>query len=129
MNSKQENNKLAAKAIGFIKSRKSDDKIFNMAERMYDMADELGVDIVDVIVDGTANYDVDRGYITELFQYIEQSEVVYVFVQSLFHISNDEDDLIKFGAMAELNGIVLIDIEDQVVFLPEVVCNCEHRKK
>ena len=128
MNIKNASNENVVKGIGFIKSRKSDDKIMDMAALMHKMAKDIEIDLVDVIVDETADFDVDRKFVTELFQYIEKPEVVLVFVQSLLHISQDADDLIKFAAMAELNGIVLIDIEDQVIFIPEVVCNCEHRK-
>lgn len=125
MNLKKENKVTGIKAIGFIKSRKSDDKIMEMAALMHTMAKDLEVDLVDVIVDETADFDVDRKYVTELVQYLEQPEILFVFVQSLLHISQDTDDLLKFATLAEMKGIVLISIEDKTIFLPEEICNCE----
>ena len=48
------------KAVAFIKSRKADHKIHAMAAEMIDMAEQLDIVITDVIVDESANDDIDR---------------------------------------------------------------------
>lgn len=53
------------KAIAFIKSRKADHKIHAMAEEMIKMALAIGIELTDVIVEGGANEDIDRGCILE----------------------------------------------------------------
>ena len=58
------------KAIAFIKSRKADHKIHAMATEMIEMALDLDVELTDVIVDGSANDDIDRRVITDFCQYI-----------------------------------------------------------
>ena len=113
------NKKEQKKAVGFIKSRKSDDKIMEMAEEMYALADALGVELVDVIVDVTGSTDIDRKDVTTLCQLMEKRNVSFAFLQLIVHVTHDYNDYDKFAERAEKLGVVLVDMKDKIIFLPE----------
>ena len=113
------NKKEQKKAVGFIKSRKSDHKIMEMAEEMYALADTLRVELVDVIVDETGSSDIDRKDVTTLCQLMEKKSITFVFLQSIVHVTHDYNDYDKFAERAEKLGVVIVDMEDKIIFLPE----------
>ena len=105
----------------FIKSRKSDDKIHNMVFNIRAHAEERDVDIVDIIVDESSGLDVDRSEVDRLWGWIENSPVGIIYLKSIFDITSDEDDLEKFFARAEYYGMILVDMEAHVAFVPDTV--------
>lgn len=105
----------------FIKSRKSDDKIHNMVSNICNHAEERDVEIVDIIVDESSGFDVDRSEVDRLWNWIENSPVEIIFLKSIFDITSDEDDLEKFFARAEYYGMILVDMEAYVAFVPDTV--------
>ena len=109
------------KGVIFIKSRKSDDKIRNMVFNIRAHAEERDVDIVDIIVDESSGLDVDRREVDRLWDWIENSHVGIIYLKSIFDITSDEDDLEKFFARAEYYGMILIDMEAHVAFVPDTV--------
>ena len=56
--------------VGFIKSRKSVDKIMDMAADMLDKAKSVELPIVEIIVDEGASDDIDRDKVTSLCEWI-----------------------------------------------------------
>ena len=72
------------KAIAFIKSRKAEHKIHKMAEEMYKTAELAGVELVDVIVDDSANDDIDRREITDFCKTVDDTDALVVLVNNLF---------------------------------------------
>lgn len=106
------------KGVIFIKSRKSDDKIHNVAASMRNHAEERDVEIVDIIVDESCGLNVDRIAVDRLWDWIENSAVGVIFFNSIFDITCDEDDLDKFLSRAEYYGMILVDMEAQVVIMP-----------
>lgn len=59
------------RGIGFIKSRKSDDKLMDLSEQMIKGASENGIHIIDVIVDQTSGVDIDRHNVDRLVAWME----------------------------------------------------------
>ena len=113
--------KPTGKGVIFIKSRKSDDKIHNMVSNIRIHAEERNVEIVDVIVDESCGMDVDRSEVDRLWNWIENSSVGIIYLKSIFDITCDEDDLEKFFARAEYYGMILVDMEAHVTFIPDKV--------
>lgn len=105
----------------FIKSRKLDDKIHNMVSNIRTHAEEKDVEIVDIIVDESSGLDVDRSEVDRLWDWIENSPVGIIYLKSIFDITSDEDDLEKFFARAEYYGMILVDMEAHVAFVPDTV--------
>lgn len=109
------------KGVIFIKSRKSEDKIHNMVSNIRTHAEEKDVEIVDIIVDESSGLDVDRSEVDRLWDWIENSPVGIIYLKSIFDITSDEDDLEKFFARAEYYGMILVDMEAHVAFVPDMV--------
>ena len=109
------------KGVIFIKSRKSEDKIHNMVSNIRTHAEEKDVEIVDIIVDESSGLDVDRSEVDRLWDWIENSPVGIIYVKSIFDITSDEDDLEKFFARAECYGMILVDMEAHVAFVPDTI--------
>ena len=97
--------------VGFIKSRKSEFAIMNMAEDMVKMACANGIEIENLVFDGTSGRDVDREPIDELVSWMEKDEIVAVVVRSIYDISRDKDDLIKFLNIADDRGVSIFSME------------------
>lgn len=108
------------KAIAFIKSRKADHKIHAMATEMIEMALDLDVELTDVIVDGSANDDIDRRVITDFCQTLDETEAVMVFVNNIFSFTTDPDDLFKFIDTLMNKPVLIVDMEHHFTLSPEV---------
>ena len=83
------------KAVAFIKSRKADHKIHAMAAEMIDMAEQLDIVITDVIVDESANDDIDRAVVTDFCQTLDEVEAEAVFVNDILDFTSDPDDCLS----------------------------------
>lgn len=99
------------KAIAFIKSRKAEHKIHKMAEEMYKTAELAGVELVDVIVDDSANDDIDRGEITNFCRTLDDTDALVVLVNNLFAFTTDLDDLFKFVETLLGKPTMILDME------------------
>lgn len=108
------------KAIAFIKSRKADHKIHAMATEMIEMALTLDVELTDVIVDGSANDDIDRRVITDFCQTLDGTEAVMVFVNNIFSFTTDPDDLFKFIDTLMNKPVLIVDMEHHLTLSLEV---------
>lgn len=108
------------KAIAFIKSRKADHKIHAMAAEMIEMALALDVELTDVIVDGSADNDIDRGVITDFCQTLDETDAVMVFVNNIFSFTSDPDDLLKFVDTLMNKPVLIVDMEHHLTWSPEV---------
>jgi len=82
-------------------------------------AEERDVEIVDIIVDESCGLDVDRIAVDRLWDWIENSSVGIIFFNSIFDITCNEDDLDKFLSRAEYYGMILVDMEAQIVIMPD----------
>lgn len=82
--------------VGFIKSRKSVDKIMDMAADMLDKAKSVELPIVEIIVDEGASDDIDRDKVTSLCEWMEKDYVKVVIVREINDITKDRDDLEAF---------------------------------
>lgn len=106
------------KAVGLIKSRKSESKVMGMAEKMYELAEAMSVKLLDVLIDDTADTDVDRHEITAICRAFEKNEADALIVQSLKHITDDEDDLDKFMLDMADAGVLVVDMENKMIIIP-----------
>lgn len=102
----------------FVKTRKSDDRIWNMTEALVAFAEATDVEVVDVIVDETCGCDIDRDEIDRLCEWIENSPVGIIFLLSLEDITRDLDDLEKFLERAAKYGMIIVDMSSHAVLLP-----------
>lgn len=108
------------RGIGFIKSRKSDDKLMDLSEQMIKGASENGIHIIDVIVDQTSGVDIDRHNVDWLVAWMEKPYIDTVVVHSIFDISRDLDDLLAFLMRAEALDVEVLSMSEnfEVASLP-----------
>lgn len=102
----------------FIKSRKADDKIWQAIDEMKSLADSTYVEVADVIVDESSGLDIDREEIDLLCDWIENSPVGIIILQSIYDISKDPDDLEKFLEKAESYQMIIVDMKANRVISP-----------
>lgn len=106
--------------VGFIKSRKSEDKVMGMGEDMYAYAQKQGIKLLEIIVDGSSGMDIDRPNVDRLVAWMEKEYIEVVLVKNIFQISNDLDDLRYFLQRASDLGVSVLSMEQncQPVYIP-----------
>jgi len=97
--------------IGFMKSRKSDDKMMCIAGNMIEYVAQKDIVLFDVITDESSGKDIDRKAIDRLVQWMEKDFIKVVLVRSIFEITTDKDDLQKFFRKAEELGVSVYSME------------------
>lgn len=102
------------KGIGYIKSRKSDSKIMDMETDMKEVAYLKNIELVDIIVDSSSGRDVDREELDELVAWMEKDYIDVVVLKSIFDISKDDEELLKFLRKAEVLGVSVYSLEHEV---------------
>lgn len=102
------------KGIGYIKSRKSDSKIMDMETDMKKVAYLKNIELVDIIVDSSSGRDVDREELDELVAWMEKDYIDVVVLKSIFDISKDDEELLKFLRKAEALGVSVYSLEHGV---------------
>ncbi len=111
------------RAVGFVKSRKSYEKIHGMCRDISRVGFSKRIYVSDFIVDETAGTDIDRSAIDRLMMRLEQGDVECLMVRSVFDVTRDVDDLAQFfwqlnqlGCKlytVEENGFIQIELEDE----------------
>lgn len=96
--------------VGFIKSRKSDSRIMEMAEEMKILAEQKSLYLMDVIIDQSSGADIDRMAVDELEEWMERECIQAVVVKSVYDISRNEEDLMKFMRNAEQLGVSVYEV-------------------
>lgn len=84
----------------------------DMAEEMIKTACANGIEIEKLVFDETSGRDVDREPIDELASWMEKDRIVAVVVRSIYDISRDKDDLMKFLDTAGELGVTIYSMED-----------------
>lgn len=84
------------KAVGFVKSRKSHDKIHQFCREISRYSLSKGIYIEEFIVDESAGMDVDRESVDKLMYTLEQGGYECVVVTTVSDFTKDEDDLLQF---------------------------------
>lgn len=105
------NIKLVYKGIGFIKTRKSDEKAERMKEELIQVASKNELKLLDVIVDDSSGNDIDRENIDLLLEVMEKEVVKALVVRSVFDITKDVDDLVTFFRKAEELDVSIYTME------------------
>ncbi len=103
------------KAIGFIKSRKSDLRVMDMSAQMYQFAHRNKLKLMDVIVDQKADLDVDRPVINALMDVIETGKCSLILIRSINDITDDIDEQKHFLDQVHYVGGKLISIYEGVI--------------
>lgn len=98
------------KAVGFIKSRKSEGQVMEIATDMIKKANKIHLDIFDIIVDRSSGIDIDREKIDELVAIMEHDSVDAVVVRSITEISKDMDDIRVFLDIADKWHVFVYDM-------------------
>lgn len=106
--------------VGFIKSRKSESKVMDMAEKMITTVQEHGLKILEIIVDDTSGIDVDRPSIDKLIAWMEKDYIKAIVVRNIYDITNDINDLRKFMRRAEDLNVSIYSLEygRNVAYIP-----------
>lgn len=102
------------KGIGYIKSRKNDSKIMDMETDMKKVAYLKNIELVDVIVDSSSGRDVDRDELDELVAWMEKDYIDVVVLKSIFDVSKDDEEMLKFLRKAEALGVSVYSLEHGV---------------
>lgn len=106
--------------VGFIKSRKSEDKFTDMSVEMIDIARRHSLKILEVIVDTSSGLDVVRSAVDKMNEWMEKDYINAIVVRSVFDITNNIDDLVAFFRKAEKLGVSINSMElgFQSVYIP-----------
>ena len=83
----------------------------DMAEEMIKTVCANGIEVEKFVFDETSGRDVDREPIDELVSWMEKDRIVAVVVRSIYDISRNEDDLIKFLDIAGKLGVTIYSME------------------
>lgn len=105
------NRKIDYLGIGFIKSRKSEDKLMDMSAEMIDTARRHSLKLLEVVVDTSSGLDVDRSAVDKITAWMEKDYINAIVVRSVFDITNDIDDLAAFFRKAEELGVSINTME------------------
>lgn len=97
--------------IGFIKSRKSDSKIMDMALDMIAVSKGKAIELADVIVDQSSGMDIDRPEIDVLISWMEKKQIDVVVLKNIFDVSRDCEELLKFLSKAEELNLSVYSLE------------------
>ncbi len=98
--------------VGFIRSRKSEDKLMDLAADLIRQSADHGIEIIDVMVDRTGSKDVDRGAIDDLANWIEGGRIKTVVIRSIYDITSDLDDMLAFLMSAEVFGVEVLSMSE-----------------
>lgn len=109
------------KAVAFIKSRKADYKLHAMAKEMIDVAVPLEIDITDVIMDESADDDIDRVEVTDFCKTVEEMEADAVFVSDILDFTRDPDDLLKFLDNLLNRPVLIFDMKRHHAWIPKIL--------
>lgn len=99
------------KGVGFIKSRKSESKLMDMAEDMLDIAIKKGIILEELIVDDGSGRDIDREAIDQVVEWMEKDSINVVIVHSIYDITRDETELKRFLLRAGELGVSIYSME------------------
>ena len=88
---------------------------------MIDMAEQLDIVITDVIVDESANDDIDRAVVTDFCQTLDEVEAEAVFVNDILDFTSDPDDLLKFVDTLLNRPVILFDMKRHHAWLPDIL--------
>lgn len=106
--------------VGFIKSRKSEDKLMDQAADLIRQSEAHDIDIIDVMVDRTGSRDIDRSAIDDLAHWIESGRIKTVVIRNVYEITSDLEDMLAFLMRAEAFGVEVLSMSEnfEVASLP-----------
>ena len=99
------------KGVGFIRSRKSEDKVMGMCEEMRIAAERKYVDVAEILLDDGGSKDIDRDVVGKLYEYMERDCIRAVMLRSVFDITDDDGDLCNFLRRANERGVTIYSME------------------
>ena len=82
---------------------------------------ELGIDITDVIMDESADDDIDRVEVTDFCKTVEEMEADAVFVSDILDFTRDPDDLLKFLDNLLNRPVLIFDMKRHHAWIPKIL--------
>jgi DNA invertase Pin-like site-specific DNA recombinase len=113
---RQEQPETLGYGVAFLKTRVADSKIREMQLVLEELGKEIGIELMDVIVDQTASRDIDREAVNDLCLWVENAPVSVIMVDFLSDITDDEADLSKFMQVMTENGILIICFAEHAIY-------------
>ena len=114
---KKEKNKYLG--LAFIRTRMADCKVNCIAETMEEVANDLEVDLLDVIVDRSGSKHIDRKELDDLYEWFEVAPVNLLLLESISDITDDEADLERFKQDLDKYHVIVLCLKDHTVYYPE----------
>lgn len=114
---KKEENKYLG--LAFIRTRMADCKVNCIMETMEEVANELQVELLDVIVDRSGSKHVDRKEMDALYEWLDVVPVNLLLLENLSDITDDEEDLKRFKEDMNDRNIIALCLKDHTVYYPE----------
>ena len=96
-----------AYAIGFIKTRKSWNKIDKYFERMEERAAADGLEMLFIDADVDGSRSIDRPQLDNLYDGIKLENVGNLFLRDVKDVTDDWEDIMEFVRFLEANDVVL----------------------
>ena len=94
-------------AVGFIKSRKAECELMDMAEKMIEKAAEMGFSILEVHADRTGSRHIDRPALDSVHMCMEKPDIHDLFIRSLTDISDKSSEQQAFLQIACDNDVTI----------------------
>lgn len=101
------NNRVNARGVAFIKSRKSIDNVKTILNDMNSMADANGITLTRAYHDPSFSLDFDRRELDDFFEMIDSECAQVVVVRSLNEITDNVSDLEKFILTLAAKGVAV----------------------
>lgn len=131
MNSNRSNLKEERKAvgIGFIKSRKAEQKVIEYGKCLVEVAEKEGCELLFVDVDCGGDRDIDRPQLDVLYSAMKLGCVSRIYIRRLKDITDNPADLLEFHKTARecYVSIHVVNVEDEDGANSLEVDVCGHR--
>ena len=116
---KKEEKEVLGLAVAFIRTRMADCKVNCIMETMEEVASNLDVELLDVIVDRSGSKHIDRKELDDLYEWLDVAPVNLLLLESLSDITDDEADLERFKQDMDKYHVIALCLKDHTVYYPE----------
>ncbi len=107
-----------APAVCFIKSRKLDSIVMDMAAMIIKEAATLGYEIIETELDRAGSRDIDRQQMDRLYVWMEKPEIHDIFIRRFDDISGTKEDQLAFLRFASDHNVKIHVLD--VTLQPEI---------
>lgn len=118
---KNEKSEIPGYGLAFMKTRAGDRKVRRLQNSIEQLGRELGVEMMDVIIDDSVSRDIDRKQLDWIYHWIEVAPIHLLLVDRLSNITDDADDLDKFLRQMNEEEIVIVCMDDKEIIMPDSI--------